>query len=119
MLLAGSKDVVAWPGQEAGHGNVYATTGGAQGGPWPMQDDTYGGQRTGQVRSHAAHDFWDAVLGYGYRENNLRALVVDTLQVYFEEFHDRLNNTHRHEAWMDGKRPRGPKRGRRGCIGNA
>eukprot|EP01052_Picozoa_sp_SAG31_P014851 SAG31_NODE_936_length_10870_cov_5.136966_10_plen_89_part_00 len=81
MLLAGSKDVVAWPGNEAGHGNVYATTSGAQGGPWPMQDDTFGGQKTGQVRSHAAHAFWDAVIGYGYRENNLRAMVIDTLQV--------------------------------------
>jgi len=30
MLLAGSKDVVAWPGVENATGNVYATTHGAQ-----------------------------------------------------------------------------------------
>jgi hypothetical protein len=36
---------------------------------------------TAQVEYNQAHAFWDAVMGYGYRENNLRALVVDTLQV--------------------------------------
>ena len=39
---------------------------------------------------------------YRYRVNNLRAMVIDTLQVWFQQFHDRLNNTHRHETWMDG-----------------
>jgi len=66
-----------------------------------MQDDNYGGQKIGQVRYHAAHDFWDAVIGYGYREDNLRAMVIDTMQDWFLQFHDRTNNTHRHETWMD------------------
>jgi hypothetical protein len=34
----------------------------------------------GQVHYTHAHAFWDAVMGYGYRENNLRALVIDLLQ---------------------------------------
>jgi hypothetical protein len=49
MLLAGSKFAAAWPGEENAHGNVYATTAGAMGGPWPMQDDNYGGQMSAQV----------------------------------------------------------------------
>ena len=43
----------------------------------------------------------DAVLGYGHRENNLRAVVVDTLQVWFELYHDRTSKTHCHETWLD------------------
>jgi hypothetical protein len=41
----------------------------------------YGGQQNAQVRFDSAHAFWDGVIGYGYRENNLRAMVIDTLQV--------------------------------------
>lgn len=33
-----------------------------------------------QVQYTHAHAFWDAVMGYGYRQNNLRALVIDLLQ---------------------------------------
>lgn len=51
------------------------------GGPWPMEDDTYGGQQTAQINWAHAHEFWDSVIGYGFRENNLRAMVIDTLQV--------------------------------------
>ena len=32
----------------------------------------------------------------------MRAIVADLLWRYFEHFHDRLNNTQRHEIWMDG-----------------
>ena len=56
----------------------------------------------GQVHYTHAHKFWDSVMGFGYRENNLRALVIDLLQDWFLNFHDRTNNTHRHETWMDG-----------------
>ena len=28
-------------------------------------------------------------------------MVIDTMQIWFEYFHDRTNNTHRHETWMD------------------
>ena len=107
MLLAGSDFAAARPGNESARGNVYGDTldvMGAvrpQGGPWPMQDSD-GHKSVGQVHYDHAHDFWDAVLGYGYRENNLRSMVIDTLQVYFEQFHDRTNNTFRHEVWMDG-----------------
>ena len=55
-----------------------------------------------QVHYTQAHAFWDAVMGYGFRQNNLRALVIDLLQIWFLEFQDRTNNTHRHETWMDG-----------------
>ena len=102
MLLAGSKFTAARPGNETAKGNVYATDSGPMGGPWPMQDDSYGGQMVSQVRYDRSHAFWDEVIGYGFRENNLRAMVIDTLQVWFEQFHDRLNNTHRHETWLDG-----------------
>ena len=66
-----------------------------------MQDDSYGGQQQGQVRYDHAHAFWNRVMGYGHRENNLRALVIDLLQNWFLQYHDRTNNTHRHETWMD------------------
>eukprot|EP01043_Picozoa_sp_COSAG02_P033775 COSAG02_NODE_2323_length_9134_cov_28.189928_10_plen_68_part_00 len=56
--------------------------------------------RYAQVHYTQAHAFWDAVVGYGYRQNNLRALVIDLLQNWFLGFHDRTNNTHRHETWM-------------------
>eukprot|EP00947_MAST-08B_sp_MAST-8B-sp1_P003239 g3239.t1 len=102
MLLAGSKFTAARPGNETAKGNVYATDSGPMGGPWPMQDDSYGGQMVSQVRYDRSHAFWNEVIGYGFRENNLRAMVIDTLQVWFEQFHDRLNNTHRHETWLDG-----------------
>ena len=72
MLLAGSNYVAARPGNETAQGNVYATDAGPMGGPWPMQDDTYGNQMQSQVRYDNAHAFWDQVIGYGYRENNLR-----------------------------------------------
>ena len=50
------------------------------GGPWPMQTDTFGHGQQELVRYDHSHEFWDAVLGYSYREHNLRALVVDMLQ---------------------------------------
>jgi hypothetical protein len=55
-----------------------------------------------QVRWDRSHAFWEAVLGGGYQQHNLRAMVIDTLQIWFLAYADRLNNTHRHEEWMDG-----------------
>ena len=66
-----------------------------------MVDDSQQ-QMMGQVHYTHAHKFWDSVMGYGYRTNNLRSLVIDLLQDWFLNFHDRTNNTHRHETWMDG-----------------
>ena len=108
MGLAGSKFKAArppWAGGENSTGNVYGDSRShvarPQGGPWPMQDDNFAGQQQGQVRYDHAHAFWDRVMGYGHRENNLRALVIDLLQNWFLQFQDRTNNTHRHEIWMD------------------
>ena len=53
-----------------------------------------------QVRWDQSHAFWEEVIGYGYRESNLRAMVIDMLQIWYEVYRDRLNNTHRHETWM-------------------
>ena len=50
------------------------------------------------MRYDHAHGFWDRVLGYAPRENNLRALVIDLLQNWFLQYQDRTNNTHRHEV---------------------
>ena len=105
MGLAGSKYKAArppWAGGENATGNVYGDSTydvvRPQGGPWPMIDDTFGGQTMGQVHYTHAHKFWDEVMGYGYRTNNLRSVVVDLLQYWFLNFHDRTNNTHRHEV---------------------
>ena len=72
MGLAGSKFHAArppWAGGENATGNVYGDgrypVARPQGGPWPMQDDDFGGQQQGQVRYTHAHAFWDAVMGYG------------------------------------------------------
>ena len=48
------------------------------GGPYEMEDDDYvnyplGRSRYSQVVSAQSHAFWDGVLGYGVREDNLRA----------------------------------------------
>ena len=102
MLLAGSRFVAARPGNETALGNVYGEAHGPMGGPWPMRDDTYASQTTSQVASDHSHAFWDAVLGYGYRQNNLRAIVIDTLQIWWQAYVERLNNTHRQETWLDG-----------------
>ena len=74
MLLAGSKFHAARPGNETALGNVYSTDSGPMGGPWPMQDDDVD-QQNAQVHYSQAHQFWDSVIGYGFRENNLRAMV--------------------------------------------
>jgi hypothetical protein len=113
MLLAGSKDRAARPGNSSAMGNVYGDMDGAlgayrpQGGPWPMVDSSWSaggpvGNSASQVHHSHAHAYWDAVLGYAHRQNNLRAMVVDTLNVWWGYYEGRLNNTHAHEEWMDG-----------------
>lgn len=113
MLLAGSTQKAARPGNSSAVGNVYGDVDGVlgsyrpQGGPWPMIDSSWSaggpvGKSASQVRHTDAHKFWDAVLGYGYHQNNLRAIVVDTLNVWWGYFEGRLNNTNAHETWMDG-----------------
>ena len=114
MLLAGSKQGAARPGNASAVGNVYGDSEqvlGAyrpQGGPWPMVDSAWNegggpvGKGASQVHHSHAHEYWDAVLGYAHRENNLRAMVVDTLTVWWGYYEGRLNNTHAHEQWMDG-----------------
>jgi hypothetical protein len=68
MGLAGSKFHAArppWAGGEGATGNVYGDSRydvvRPQGGPWPMIDDTFGGQMMGQVRFPAVFDRGRAV----------------------------------------------------------
>jgi hypothetical protein len=106
MLLAGSEMHAArWKNQSA-TGNEYADNG------YVMEDqDLPDGQltywtgccaRTAQAVAKESHRFWDDVLGYGVRTNNMHAMVVDTLTTWFLGYTSRINNTDAHELWMDG-----------------
>ena len=95
MLLAGSRAPAARPGNASAFGNTYADD-------YPMQDDNYSGQVSAQVAYDHSHRFWSDTLGRAVEQSNMRAIVADLLWRYFEHFHDRLNNTQRHEIWMDG-----------------
>ena len=55
-----------------------------------------------QVAASHSHAFWDRVLGEAVRDNNLHAMVIDTLQVWATGFTSRINNTDAHELWLDG-----------------
>ena len=95
MLLAGSRASAARPGNASAFGNTYTDD-------YPMQDDNYSGQISAQVAYDHSHRFWSDTLGRAVEQSNMRAIVADLLWRYFEHFHDRLNNTQRHEIWMDG-----------------
>ena len=58
--------------------------------------------KTAQVAASESHRFWDDVLGYGVRANNMHAMVVDTLTTWFLGYTSRINNTDAHERWLDG-----------------
>ena len=58
--------------------------------------------KTAQAVAADSHRFWDDVLGYGVRVNNMHAMVVDTLTTWFLGYASRINNTHAHELWLDG-----------------
>jgi hypothetical protein len=71
MGLAGSKFHAArppWAGGENATGNVYGDSSydvmRPQGGPWPMIDDTFGGQMMGQVRGEKYRLLMIYSLGY-------------------------------------------------------
>lgn len=100
MLLAGPNYQTDLPG-----GNVYEHE------FWMESQDldtSVGGSgsdccgKTSQVVPSQSHAFWDKILGYGVSTNNLHALVVDTLPVWFTGFSSRINNTDSHELWLDG-----------------
>ena len=74
-LLAGPNHTMAQPGHDTATGNVYTEEEGPMGGPWPMKNDDYGLGNQVQVPFDQSHAFWDAVLGYSYREQNMRAMV--------------------------------------------
>eukprot|EP01052_Picozoa_sp_SAG31_P012126 SAG31_NODE_701_length_12730_cov_3.008709_1_plen_646_part_00 len=105
MLLAGSKFHAARWGDENATGNEYA-------GHYTMEDqdlptNIWGSgmqccNQNSQVVASESHRFWDDVLGYGYRTNNLRAMTIDTLTTWFAGFTSRINNTDAHELWLDG-----------------
>ena len=99
MLLAGPSKATDRPG-----GNVYE-------GDWPMiasdtdtltpgSYDGVGGNS--QVAASHSAAFWAAVLGERVRESRLRALVLDTLFVWYQAFAARLNNTLEQEQWLTG-----------------
>ena len=50
--------------------------------------------RTAQTIATSSHEFWDNVLGYSVRENNMHAMVVDTLTTWY------LGYTSRIAAWI-------------------
>lgn len=98
MLLAGPSYKTDMPG-----GNVYTKD-------WPMesQDEVvvgieggYPGKTSQVVPSHS-QAFWEHVFGSRYSDSNLRALVVDTLQVWHLGFESRINNTWAQEMFLDG-----------------
>lgn len=105
MLLAGSEMPAARWGNESAKGNEYSDH-------YPMEEqDLPDGQltywtaccaRTAQVVASSSHAFWDAVLGYGVRENNMHAMVIDTLTTWYLGYTSRINNTDAHELWLDG-----------------
>ena len=98
MLLAGP----TFPTDLSG-GNVYEAD-------FPMEaqdlDTIVGGSgerccgENSQVAASHSHVFWDRVLGEAVRNNNLNALVIDTLQVWATGFTSRINNTDAHELWL-------------------
>ena len=100
MLLAGP----SFPTDLAG-GNVYEKE-------WPMEaqdiDTVVGGSgerccgQNAQVAASHSHAFWDRVLGEAVADNNLHAMVIDTLQVWATGFTSRINDTDTHELWLDG-----------------
>jgi hypothetical protein len=100
MLLAGPTFRTDLQG-----GNVYESE-------YPMEaqdlDTVVGGSgsqccgQNSQVAASHSHVFWDNVLGEAVRDNNLNALVIDTLQVWATGFTSRINNTDDHELWLDG-----------------
>lgn len=105
MLLAGSEMPVARWGNESAKGNEYASR-------YTMEDqDLPDGQlsywtgccaRTAQAVASESHRFWNEVIGYGVRMNNMHAMVVDTLTTWYLGYASRINDTDTHEKWLDG-----------------
>ena len=105
MLLAGSEMSAGRWGNENAKGNEYAAH-------YPMEEqDLPDGQltywtaccrRTAQTIASSSHRFWDDVLGYGVRVNNMHAMVVDTLTTWYLGYTSRINSTDTHELWLDG-----------------
>jgi hypothetical protein len=105
MLLAGSKFKAARWGDENATGNEYNGTYKMEDQDLPTNIWGSGMQccaQNAQVVPEESHRFWNDVLGYGYKTNNLRAMVIDTLTTWHTGFTSRINNTDAHELWLDG-----------------
>ena len=97
MLLAGPDFKTDLPG-----GNVYEKD-------WPMQaqdeewdEEWRGWGMNSAVAPSESAAFWRAILGARKDDSNLRAVVIDTLWIWWLGFSGHLNTTDGQAMWLDG-----------------